>query len=446
MYLALQITSNQAGPMGASASKVFSQAGGTIGRVDGNDWVLADTERWVSGRHAIIRCMGGIFSLEDVSTNGTFLNGGTEAVGAANEPAMLKSGDKITIGDYEIYVNIVEGDDDIVPSQPTTPPAMDHFDSGGTGVYTTPPSMMTSPPTMPTISPDAPGIGPVDPLDMLGSAPAAPPAPPASFSDHSSAMSDNFAPPPSPVGGGQPSAGGAIPDDWDMTEFGASSSSPGFAPPIPPPAPPPLQPPQQSAPPPQYQQPAMPAQDGGTVNAPAPMMTQGRGGASFEALMPMIIQGMMDVLKSRAEVKSEFRMSLTTIKPIENNPLKFSPNADAAIDHLFNNQQAGYLNPAQAFEEGFDDIKAHQLAMMAGMRAAFEHMLHQFSPDILEQHFEGGGKRGKLMGMASKVRYWDMYRDLFEKITRDSDDNFRRLFGEEFATAYEQQMQKINRR
>jgi len=83
--------------------------------------------------------------------------------------------------------------------------------------------------------------------------------------------------------------------------------------------------------------------------------------------------------------------------------------------------------------------------MIAGMRAAFEHMLEQFSPGVLEEQFEGGAKRGKLMGMANKVRYWDLYREMFDRITRDSDDNFRRLFGEEFATAYEEQMQKITR-
>ena len=79
----------------------------------------------------------------------------------------------------------------------------------------------------------------------------------------------------------------------------------------------------------------------------------------------------------------------------------------------------------------------------AGMRAAFEHMLSQFSPRILEERFEGGSKRGGIMSIANKVRYWEMYREMFEKLSRDSDDNFRELFGEEFATAYEEQMQKI---
>jgi type VI secretion system FHA domain protein len=169
------------------------------------------------------------------------------------------------------------------------------------------------------------------------------------------------------------------------------------------------------------------------------------GNAAFDQLVPLIIQGMMDVLKSRADIKSQFRLALTTIKPVENNPLKFSPNVEDAMNHLFGEGQSGYLGPVQAFEEGFNDIKAHQLAMIAGMRAAFEHMLEQFSPGVLEEQFEGGAKRGKLMGMANKVRYWDLYRDMFDRITRDSDDNFRRLFGEEFAAAYEEQMQKITR-
>jgi len=152
---------------------------------------------------------------------------------------------------------------------------------------------------------------------------------------------------------------------------------------------------------------------------------------------------MMDVLKSRAEIKSQFRLALTTIKPVENNPLKFSPNAADAMNHLFGGGQSGFLGPKEAFEEGFNDIKAHQMAMIAGMRAAFEYMLQQFAPDVLEEQFEGGAKRGKLLGMASKVRYWDLYREMFNRITRDPDDNFRRLFGEEFANAYEEQMQKI---
>ena len=69
---------------------VFDERGGTIGRKAGNNWVLPDPELWVSGQHAIIRYMNSMFSLEDVSTNGTYINGQPEAVGAGNDPVIIR--------------------------------------------------------------------------------------------------------------------------------------------------------------------------------------------------------------------------------------------------------------------------------------------------------------------------------------------------------------------
>lgn len=428
--------------MGQNASKVFGEAGGTIGRVTGNDWVLPDDERFVSGLHAIIRCMGGMFSLEDVSTNGTFINGDSQAVGAKDEPAILKSGDRIAIGDYEVYVNIVEGEVEVDTSQSLSPPALEPYEQGVAESVATPSSLSVSPAADPTQPPEAPGIGPIDPLDLLGDSPVQPVEVPATFPDHASAISESFvAPEASPIIPGGGDAGGAIPDDWDLTDFnrGGADDAPARQ----------SSPPQQPFPEQQSVQatpPPGPAPVGEIMDSAVSPAAVSTSDARYAALMPTIVQGMMDVLKSRAEVKNQFRLAVTMIKPVDNNPLKFSPTADAAIDHLFNDPQAGYLGAEQAFDEGFNDIKAHQLAMMAGMRAAFEHMLNQFSPDVLEEYFESGGKRGKFMGMGSKNRYWDMYRDFFERTTRDSDDNFRRLFGEEFAEAYEQQMQQLTRR
>jgi type VI secretion system FHA domain protein len=430
MQLALQVISSQAATLGQNASKVFGEAGGTIGRVPGNDWVLPDEERFVSGLHIIIRCMGGMFSLEDVSTNGTFLNDDPEAVGAKNEPVTLKSGDRIAIGDYQVYCNIIESEAEADISQPSPIPAMNVFEQGSGVDIEAPLSQQAVAPKADIIPPDAPGIGPVDPLDLLGDAPVQPVTAPATFPDHSSAMSDSFTA-PEPASSAPPAAG-AIPDDWDLADF---SGDRGGA--VQPEAP-------------MVQSAASPIPPPATVgeipdSAEKPVNLSGAE-SLYAELFPLIVQGMMDVLKSRAEIKNQFRLSVTTIKPVDNNPLKFSPTADAAIDQLFNKPQAGYLDATQAFEEGFGDIKAHQLAMMAGMRAAFGHMLKQFSPDVLEEYFESGGKRGKLLGMGSKSRYWDMYRDFFDRTTRDSDDNFRRLFGEEFAEAYEQQMQQLTRK
>ncbi len=414
MYLALQVTSPNAPALGPNASRVFGEGGGTIGRAATNDWVLPDPERYVSSRHAIIRYMNSMYSLEDVSVNGVFINGQPDPVGSGNDPVIIRNGDRIQIGDYEIYASIVD-DVGAVPGPAQAP--VDPLITSPTGSITTP--------TSPTAAPNtgASTIGPVDPLELLGEAPPQPAAAPVSYPDNSPATSDYFAPP----GPSEPSGGGGIPENWDLTEM------PSAAPPEPIAVPPPM--PDQAP--------------GGTARVPtmapgAPPPATG-GTAVSDELMMLVVQGMMDVLRSRAEIKSQFRLELTSLKPVSNNPLKFSPTAEEAMGHLFGGASTSYLQAADAFAEGFNDIKAHQMAMIAGMRAAFENMLEQFSPQVLEERFSGGSKRGGLMNMANKVRYWDMYCEMFERITRDSDENFLRLFGEEFATAYEQQMSRITR-
>ncbi|MHB8813474.1 MAG: type VI secretion system-associated FHA domain protein TagH, partial [Steroidobacteraceae bacterium] len=107
MLLALSVISGQGASLGSSAFKVFDERGGSIGRIDSNDWALPDPERFVSSRHAVVRFQDGAFCLEDVSSNGTFLNGPDRAV-SRSEPVRLKDGDRLFIGDYEIMVQLIE--------------------------------------------------------------------------------------------------------------------------------------------------------------------------------------------------------------------------------------------------------------------------------------------------------------------------------------------------
>ena len=78
-------------------------------------------------------------------------------------------------------------------------------------------------------------------------------------------------------------------------------------------------------------------------------------------------------------------MRMTQFRPADNNPLKFSANVDDALHNLLVKRNAAYLQPVDAFEDAFDDLRYHQLAMLAGMRVAFESMLAQFDPDRLRE-------------------------------------------------------------
>ena len=159
-------------------------------------------------------------------------------------------------------------------------------------------------------------------------------------------------------------------------------------------------------------------------------------------MLRIVVEGLMDVLQSRAEIKSQLRMTLTRIESSENNPLKFSPNVDAALHTLFVERNRGYLPTVRAFEEAVADIRNHQLAVLQGMRVAFESMLEEFDPQKIESELEEHSK-GSLLAVGMKGRFRDYYARRFERMTRDKEDAFNELFGDKFAQAYEQQMTRL---
>jgi type VI secretion system FHA domain protein len=161
---------------------------------------------------------------------------------------------------------------------------------------------------------------------------------------------------------------------------------------------------------------------------------------AFGQILRVVVSGVMDVLQSRREIKDEFRMRMTQFRPRENNPLKFSANVEDALHNLLVKRNAAYLGPVDAFEDAFTELRNHQVAMLAGMRVAFESMLAEFDPDRLQEEFDRANK-----GLLAKLgrSYWDLFRDRRREMTKDPEATFRQLFGEEFARAYEAQLQQL---
>ena len=75
----------------------------SIGRKKENDWSLPDNTRFISGRHVSITYEGDGYLIEDVSTNGTFVNGTTSRIEGKRR---LENGDTIRIGSYIVSVEI----------------------------------------------------------------------------------------------------------------------------------------------------------------------------------------------------------------------------------------------------------------------------------------------------------------------------------------------------
>jgi type VI secretion system FHA domain protein len=157
-----------------------------------------------------------------------------------------------------------------------------------------------------------------------------------------------------------------------------------------------------------------------------------------------VVQGMIDVLHARQEFRNQFHMELTRVQAVQNNPLKFALNAEDALAAMLRPRARGYMPPLEAFEDAFDDIRFHQLATLAGMRAGFESMMKRFDPKRVQQ-LNARRNPGYWAKLGAKGRCWDRYVDLFEEMAGNAEAVFHRMYGEEFSGAYERQLEELKR-
>ncbi|MES2072917.1 MAG: type VI secretion system-associated FHA domain protein TagH [Pseudomonadota bacterium] len=161
------------------------------------------------------------------------------------------------------------------------------------------------------------------------------------------------------------------------------------------------------------------------------------------AMLREATNGTMGVLMARAMTKRESRLEMTMIATQANNPLKFFPDADSALTQMLSNSLAGYMTPVRAYANAYDDLKAHELAILAGMRAALSGVLQRFDPTVIEERLQVPTVMDKMLAANRKAKMWDRLVDLYKEISNEADDDFQRLFGEKFAAAYEEQIQRL---
>jgi type VI secretion system FHA domain protein len=466
VILTLKITAPAGVKPGEPTRQVFTEEGGTIGRAGGNSCVLGHNK--VSARHALISCRNGVFYIQDTSRNGVSVNSPDNRL-VRDQPYALKSGDCIFIEPYELDVSIDAGAD-----RPARQPFVDSF--GEDDPFAPGPGSIGS---AGLLSPHSIGSGEVDPLKLFDAVNRPAPArkseaAPSPADDWHGAHYDPPAARPDP-GQAKPDPG-VIPQGYNplAPDESVAGSIPRPAPPavdrVPPrpkikhvPArdltpPPPVRP--APAPPEAIIRPAPSAP---RVAVPAPGEGAGSGsladvltgaglqGAavtpelarSFGEIVRVVVAGLMDVLLSRQHIKQEFRMRQTIFRPADNNPLKFSVNVDDALHNLLVKRNAAYLGPVEAFADAFEDLRNHQLAMLTGMRVAFEAMLADFDPDRLQEEFDRQLAKVSLPLMPAKMRYWDLYRERRREMVKDPEAAFEHLFGEEFARAYEEQFRTL---
>jgi len=154
-------------------------------------------------------------------------------------------------------------------------------------------------------------------------------------------------------------------------------------------------------------------------------------------------EGALRLMAVRATAKTELRAAVTTIRARNNNPLKFSPNAQAALEQLLQPPLRGFMAGPLAMQDAMHDLVGHSIGTMAGMRAALAGVLARFEPGELERKLVGKSVMDSLLPMNRKAKLWDLYLQHFGSIRDDAQDDFHNLFGAAFVAAYEDQLDQL---
>jgi type VI secretion system protein ImpI len=448
LTLILEISGNSAQDFAGERRKVFDSAGGRIGRASDCDWVLPN--RYVSRHHATVSCIDGVFHIESISENGLAVNDAQNTLSRLERRA-LKSGDRLFIDEYEISVQIPE-EAEAGGATTDTVEVLQASRAAGLAQETISGAVQD---LMPSSTGRPNGLDPLMPereesleplkrfLNRNTTATTVPAEDPAW--NHSSSLADHFKPPPIPP------ATEVLPQGWEEEEeeekesgirrspaelarvlaaqlsLSAQAADPAG----------PLRPPLAS---------------GATFDVDAFLRAAGLNPESVPAEMAptlghivrCVVQGLVDVLHARAAFRDQFRLPVTRVQMSQNNPLKFAANAEDALAALLRTPTRGYLSPLEAFEDAFDDIRFHQLAMLAGMRAGFNSITQRFDPAKLREQADRRNQ-GLFSRLGAKGRYWNLHVNQFEEIAGNPDSVFQRLYGEEFSSAYERQLEELKR-
>jgi type VI secretion system FHA domain protein len=163
------------------------------------------------------------------------------------------------------------------------------------------------------------------------------------------------------------------------------------------------------------------------------------------AMLRAATTGTMGVLLARTLTKRESRMAVTMIASQANNPLKFFPDPTSALFQMLGKPGKGYMPPVAAFEGAFDDMKAHEMALLAGMRGALEGMQAHFDPAEIERTMALPSVMDKMLQANRKAKLWDRHVESYRQLVQDADEEYQRRFSEQFARAYEEQIARMRK-
>jgi predicted component of type VI protein secretion system len=162
------------------------------------------------------------------------------------------------------------------------------------------------------------------------------------------------------------------------------------------------------------------------------------------AILGAAVEGIMMLLLARAEMRKAFGTEeRSLVAPRDNNPLKRMSDPQEAMDFLLDpgERTDGLLDPVHAVRDACAELRMHELALMAGMRAAVQGALGRFDPSLIERAFENS-RRGFSLG-SRKAKLWELFVVQQDQLSREAQDDFNKVFGRDFMGAYEAHLKEV---
>ncbi|OHV89378.1 type VI secretion system-associated FHA domain protein TagH [Mesorhizobium sp. ORS 3428] len=456
-----------------------------IGRSADAGWQIDDPDMFVSRAHCKISGGRDGYFVTDTSSSGLFIDDSDSPLGAGRS-TRLQSGMRLRMGDYVLYVEVqpnasrtsvgqvanrsapawsppepraspaIGGDDffsakvEEEPRQPRPADLPDPFEQPVPGAYDRAANRRSSPafddpfsldPVPTPVSSDAAAPGRPDPFgfgDMPSHGSAAEPAPkPASFNDD---FGFGPAPTPAPSNG----AGSASRRErqaekpqaahpWDMPSQAAEPpAAPRHAP---------------------ASKPSRSAQPGPGDMALRAAFLRGMGveEADFPGRDPvaemekfgreyrLMLDGLIQLLRKRAEEKGSARVAQTVVGASEVNPLKFLPTVEDVIVTIISERSPGFLSGEAAISDAVKDLAQHHVRAWRGVQAALRRMIDRFDPAAIEEELKSNSAIGNLLSGGRSAKLWELYQKRHRDIAQSAESSFLGEIGADFRDAYEEE-------
>jgi type VI secretion system protein len=415
--LRLRIVSDQRRSLADRGSASFSVEGGTIGRSADNDWVLPDPQRYVSAHHARVQFRAGHFYLQDVSTNGVYVNDDMEPLAKRGSSGYrIENGDILRIGDYHILVAL-ERQNEAQPAGAAAVPTSIHAlrTLGRTTERDIDAKLNVEELLVPVI--DLPALpvsaygqavdsGRVQALAQppRGSGSAARGEPPAAATGDAAQIGASLARLAEAVS--QPKNSGSFLSLEDVhSGLDAFCRGAGIAP------------------------------------ERLPPEAQGRLLHLAGRLFREALVGFKELERTRVETRNRYRIESPPLEQDDPRPsLEDSMVEDLAVE-LFLRHEGRRLDSVQWLRDTVAAARIHESAIAQATRAAFVEFLDRLDPAELEARFERAARRGKARS-ADKAQYWELFTTFYRNLIEMPTDHLPHTFVEAFAAAYREALKK----